>query len=62
MWGVSWNSLGRGKRINFMSGLKTERDKMGQIRWEGRGEMGLREIMIGEKARIEGHLRGNLVL
>lgn len=29
MWGVSWNSLGRGKRINFMSGLKTERDKNG---------------------------------
>lgn len=53
--------LGRGKRINFMSGLKTGRDKMGQIRWEGE-EMGLREVMIGEKAKIEWHLRGNLVL
>lgn len=54
--------LGRGKRINCMSGLKTGRDKMGRIRWEGGEEMGLREVMIGEKARIEWHWRGNLVL
>lgn len=46
---------GRVKRINFMSGLKTCRDKMGRIRWEGGGEIGLKEIVIGGKARIEGH-------